>query len=93
MEFINIDIKNGTVFIEQDGRLFKVTNVKQVFDALDQDGDGLITFEEFKIIVKDKGLLDWKVNRAFKDLDQDKDGKINFQEWLTFSHKLLTTIS
>lgn len=79
MEFINVDIKNGTVFIEQDGHLFKVTNVKQVFDALDQDGDGLINFEEFKIIIKDKNILDWKMRYAFKNLDQDKDGKINFQ--------------
>ena len=38
MEFMNIDMETGTVFIEKDDRLYKVTNVKQVFDALDQDG-------------------------------------------------------
>jgi len=38
MEFMNIDMESGTVFIEKDGRLYRVTNVKQVFDALDQDG-------------------------------------------------------
>ena len=35
---MNIDMETGTVFIEKDDRLYKVTNVKQVFDALDQDG-------------------------------------------------------
>ncbi len=78
MEYMNIDIENGTVFIEKDGHLFKVTNVKQVFDALDQDGDGLITLDEFRIIVKEKNVLDWRIRNAFKKLDTDKDGKINF---------------
>ena len=42
-------------------------------------GDGLITYDEFKILVKEKGVLDWKVKHAFRLLDKNKDGKINFQ--------------
>ena len=92
MEYMNIDIENGTVFIEKDGHLFKVTNVKQVFDALDQDGDGLINLEEFKIIVKEKNILDWRIRNAFRKLDTDRDGKINFQGWFQIFIKLIIII-
>ena len=62
----------------------EVAEIKETFKEMDVDGNGTITSEELKKVMKEQGemlpevLIDVMVAMA----DTDGDGKINFEEFL-----------
>ena len=57
--------------------------VKKLFEKLDENGDGTVTFEEAKKFWKSNFS---KVNAGamFNEVDQDKKGEVSFQAWVEF---------
>lgn len=58
----------------------KVDIVKQMFDTIDDDGNGTLELDEFKLLVKSLGL-DMRPDqmiKAFEEMDED-DGKLTPQ--------------
>ncbi|KAF9197909.1 hypothetical protein BGZ49_001468, partial [Haplosporangium sp. Z 27] len=68
----------------------QLVNIKQQFNALDKDGDGLIGPNELKqaIINASRNPDDYETENFFKDADQNKDGKITFSEFVEACEKL-----
>jgi len=54
----------------------------QIFDALDQDGSGTLSYSEFVAAVMGnmKSLLNENLWAAFRELDRNGDGKLSMQE-------------
>eukprot|EP00928_Gymnodinium_smaydae_P010485 TRINITY_DN13961_c1_g1_i1.p1 TRINITY_DN13961_c1_g1~~TRINITY_DN13961_c1_g1_i1.p1 ORF type:complete len:545 (+),score=113.57 TRINITY_DN13961_c1_g1_i1:59-1636(+) len=66
----------------------KIKHLKKEFELIDTDGDGILTFKEFKDgickhpeLMKDMGD-DADIERAFKDIDHNQSGSISLQEFL-----------
>jgi Ca2+-binding EF-hand superfamily protein len=74
------DKKKEKVTLSED----EVAEIKETFKEMDVDGNGTITSEELKKVMKEQGemlpevLIDVMVAMA----DTDGDGKINFEEFL-----------
>ncbi len=51
------------------------------FDAMDSDGDGTISFEEYRAIVKAWGVGDSDPTECFERIDTDGNGTISKEEW------------
>ncbi|KAF9991724.1 hypothetical protein BGZ80_005526 [Entomortierella chlamydospora] len=62
----------------------QLVNVKQQFNALDKDGDGLIGENEFIEALKnaDRNPEDYDTQAFFASADKNKDGKITFNEFV-----------
>jgi hypothetical protein len=60
----------------------KVKQYKELFDKTDTDNDGLITFDEFKSILKKlkENISERSIKNMFDYVDTNKDNKINFDE-------------
>ncbi|KRX07897.1 hypothetical protein PPERSA_10285 [Pseudocohnilembus persalinus] len=58
--------------------------VKEIFNKIDKDGNGTISFEEFSEILKELNidLTQYKVKKIFRQLDINKDEKVSYQEFL-----------
>ena len=64
------------------GRRPKVEEIKDAkFKAIDTDGDGVISLEEFRKAHKGSGMSGTKIEQEFKKLDKDKDGKLTKAEF------------
>lgn len=66
-------------------------NLNEIFDALDKDEDGEISFEEFKEgISKLNPSTAKELTEVFNKLDADKNGSINYTEFIaaTMSQKM-----
>jgi len=60
--------------------------IKKKFAALDKDGDGSLSFEELKDLLK-KGnptFTDPEVQKLYSACDQNGDGKVSFDEFVTY---------
>jgi hypothetical protein len=70
--------QNRTVF----GK--KLKNANEMFAALDADGDGRVTVEEFRTGMKRMGLglTDVQLRDVVYELDMDKDGEVDFEEFV-----------
>jgi Ca2+-binding EF-hand superfamily protein len=61
--------------------------VKEIFDRIDKDGDGSISFEEFARLMldMDHARPHEELRSRFDVIDQDRDGRVSFEElrvWL-----------
>jgi len=67
-----------------------MVNIKQQFNAMDQDGDGFITEKEFTASLKNanRNPEEYDSQQFFSDADKSKDGKITFAEFVQACHKL-----
>ena len=54
------------------------------FKLFDTNGDGLISLEELKEVLKQTGgiLSDEQLANMIKDVDQDGDGNLSYKEFL-----------
>ncbi|KAF9956348.1 Calcium-binding protein 7 [Mortierella alpina] len=61
----------------------QLVNIKQQFNALDQDNDGFITEAEFLEALKNasRDPKEYDSQKFFSDADKNKDGKISFSEF------------
>ena len=54
---------------------------KQLFEAIDTNGDGFITPEELSCRLADAGWLENHIMQLFLELDQNLDGKVSAEEF------------
>ena len=61
----------------------------KAFQLLDKNGDGKISKEEIKAVIKQCGgtLFDEEVEKVIKDVDKDGDGYLNYNEFLNIMMK------
>ena len=68
----------------QDLTAHQLGELRQAFDANDQDGDGWIGDSEFAILLRalDRNLTYPECLLAFEATDSDGDGAISFEEFI-----------
>ena len=61
--------------------------MENAFRAFDRNGDGYISFDEFKTYNEKIGqfLSDEEINEIMKEVDLDGDGYLNYEGSLIFS--------
>jgi len=64
---------------------------KPFFKVYDIDGNGVLTQEELKPLLRDLGMnpLDHEVQNFVKQMDTDGDGNVNFEEFTTYLHDFM----
>ena len=62
----------------------EVAEIKEAFKRMDVDGNGTVTSEELKKVMKEQGekLPEAVIDVMVAMADTDSDGKINFEEFL-----------
>merc|ERR1719326_1669514 len=61
-----------------------ITNLREVFDDVDEDGSGKIEFDEFKAMTDTfhLGIGLSKIRQLFNYFDADGDGEISYQDFM-----------
>ena len=79
---MNIYFQGSTFDDVQDG-------LKQAFRVFDLDGDGFITRDELRIVMKKmgEGLTNAELDKILATADIDHDGKINYNEFVAIQFK------
>ena len=82
----NIDYREFSKMLKQRARKNKFL---KAFQLLDKNGDGKISKEEIKAVIKQCGgtLFDEEVEKVIKDVDKDGDGYLNYNEFLNIMMK------
>ena len=64
----------------------QIAKIRSKFDAIDENGDGFITKDELKKMLKDslgeESATDEQVDLMMSNLDINQDGKVDFEEYL-----------
>lgn len=57
--------------------------LKEEFAVADRDGDGRVSFEEFKVLLAglESGMSEHELRIGFHEADTDADGLIDFREF------------
>ena len=84
--------KNGTIDFQEFLQLMerkttagdKESELRDAFNLFDKNGDGFISAEELKSVMKSVGenMGDTEVEQMIKEADLDGDGKINYTEFV-----------
>ena len=82
----NIDYHEFTKMLKQRARKNKFL---KAFQLLDKNGDGKISKEEIKAVIKQCGgsFFDEEVERVIQNVDKDGDGYLNYNEFLNIMMK------
>ena len=71
-------------------KIINEKNLKNAFDAFDDNGDGHITIDELKKILGQGKKIDENVwDEIMKEADENNDGEIDFQEFKNMMNKFL----
>merc|ERR1719361_973054 len=81
LNFSNLRVPNDHNASERRNSYAKIL---KVFNKIDTDGDGLLSYEEFDSSWKELGLSggEGQRKRAFAAIDTNKSGTINFREFI-----------
>ncbi len=62
----------------------KLEEIEKKFQIIDENSDGLISFSEIKLLIKefDLKISDNEIKKWFKKMDINKDGKVNYDEFM-----------
>lgn len=75
----------------------KIVHLRKVFERLDTNGDGLLSYEEIKAAFseyyEDKEEAAREIREIFNKLDQDKSNTIEYEEFLRASINLNTLLT
>jgi len=82
----NIDYHEFTKLLKQRARKNKFL---KSFHLLDKNGDGKISKDEIKTVIKECGgtLFDEEVEEVIQNVDKDGDGYLNYNEFLNIMMK------
>jgi Ca2+-binding EF-hand superfamily protein len=69
-------------------RFVKDDELEEMFDRIDENGDGRISFDEFSSLMRemDHAKTDTELRANFAVIDSDRDGCVSFEEfcrWIT----------
>ncbi|KAG0221115.1 hypothetical protein B0O80DRAFT_459417 [Mortierella sp. GBAus27b] len=61
----------------------EIQEVTELFKQSDANGDGLLNFQELRVLIKeyDSSVSDEQIKTVIEDHDTDKDGCLNFNEF------------
>jgi calcium-dependent protein kinase len=81
---MNMFKKNILSFMAFRGNYKELHQLNHLFIAVDNNGDGLISFEEFENCFKKSNIenIDLDMKNLFKEIDINKDGFINYIEFM-----------
>ena len=82
----NIDFHEFTKLLKQRARKNKFL---KSFQLLDKNGDGKISKDEIKAVIKQCGgtFFDEEVEKVIQNVDKDGDGYLNYNEFLNIMMK------
>lgn len=60
----------------------EIAKMRELFEEYDRNGDGVISYKEFKTSLAGTNLTNEEVLRLFKDVDVDNSGSIDYSEFL-----------
>ena len=63
----------------------KLNDLKEIFQAFDDDNDGQINYKEFEqglLKLNSKKIKPEEINSYFSSIDTDKNGKIDYTEFI-----------
>ncbi len=58
----------------------KPASAEKLFKQRDKDGDGFLSLEEFKSVIKKEEMKE-QADKWFKNRDKNDDGKLSFEEF------------
>lgn len=71
--------------------LVEIDGIKSIFDSFDEDGSGMIDFEEFRILLgklletpPDLEMPLSRIKHFWLEIDHDQSGQVDFEEFLVF---------
>uniref|UniRef100_H2YR51 EF-hand domain-containing protein n=2 Tax=Ciona savignyi TaxID=51511 RepID=H2YR51_CIOSA len=64
--------------------------LKETFRWYDTDADGIISWDELKMALKNTGekIEEWEIEELMKDGDENMDKRIDFDEWINMMKEL-----
>lgn len=74
--------KLAAMIIAHNSSAFDLRELKRVFASYDQDGDGIISYDEFKAAFSLAKLSDNEIQSMFDDIDFNGDRMIEYTEFL-----------
>ena len=79
-----MDILQNAILSFYAHNLIEVKNlrkIKHMFEAIDEDGDGLLSFAEFKKVMDDNGRKE-EAKEVIKILDYEKNQSVSYEEFI-----------
>ena len=64
--------------------IYRRNHLMNEFSTFDQDGDGRISFNEFKNMMEQKGYIEKEIETFMAGYDVDQDGYLSFEEFKHF---------
>merc|ERR1712107_242922 len=76
-------------FIARQTREHEVDNLRQAFESLDQNGEGMLTKDKFRHTFTESGLTksDKEIDEIFDSLDVRGVGRVRYTEWVAATLK------